>query len=51
MITYAIEADVPLEFTFMYVTKITKFLLKILVIFTFQKGSELGSTEIIEQNV
>lgn len=41
----------PLELTFMYVTKITKFLLKVLVIFTIQKGSELGSTEIREQNV
>lgn len=40
-----------LELTFVYVTKIGEILLKILVIFTIQKGSELGSTEIRDHNV
>lgn len=41
----------PLEITFMYVTKIVKFLLKILVIFTIQKGSQSGSKEIRKYNI
>lgn len=41
----------PLELTVTYVTKMAEFLLNILVIFTIQKGSELGSTEIREHGV
>lgn len=41
----------PLELTFVYVTKIGEVFLKILVIFTIQNGSELGSTKIRDHNV